>query len=57
MLLEKVTSDSGLLAALAPAAGARKSLDDRKLDKVCNVQDNRVLKFIQDDSSVLHNNG
>jgi hypothetical protein len=55
--LEKVTSGSGPLAALAPAAGTRKPLDDRKVDKVCSVQENRVLKFIQDDSSVLHNNG
>jgi hypothetical protein len=57
VLLEKVTSDSRPLAALAPAAGTHKPLDDRKLDKVCNMQDNRALMFIQDDSSVLHNNG
>jgi hypothetical protein len=55
VLLEKFTSDSGPLAALAPAAGTRKPLDDRKLDKVCSVQDNRVVKFIQDDSSVAQN--
>ena len=57
VLLWKVASDSGPVAALAPAAGARKSFVDRKLDKVCNVQNNRILQFIQDDSSVLHNNG